>query len=141
MSDVSFDPAIPEFISRVVHDGSNYRMDAMEKLYTDDMSILFPNQEGSITRATRAEVFAEFAARGANGDSPLSTEYRILHIEQQEDRTTALLYRRMSDKAAPFLYELRLRREAQGWLVSGETVTPWPDPAAAGAFLPPRQNA
>ncbi|MEV7990405.1 hypothetical protein AB0O67_00380 [Streptomyces sp. NPDC086077] len=140
MSDIT--PAIQEFISRVVHDGSNYRMDAMEKLYTDDMAILFPTREGAIAAAPRKEVFAEFAARGRAGEAPLSTEYEILHLEEQGDYATALLYRRMSDAAAPFLYELRLRRGgAYGWLVAGETVTPWPDPKTAGAFLPPRQAA
>lgn len=131
-----------EFISRVVHDGSNYRMDAMEKLYTDDMAILFPTQDGTIAAAPRKEVFAEFAARGKAGEAPLSTEYEILHAEDQGDHATALLYRRMSNAAAPFLYELRLQRGGTyGWLVAGETVTPWPDPKTAGAFLPPRQYA
>ncbi|MET8331315.1 hypothetical protein [Streptomyces sp. NPDC005181] len=135
------DAEIAEFIYRVVHDGSNYRMTAMEKLHTADMSILSPSKEGAITRAPREDVFGEFAARGSNGDAPLSTEYKILHIEEQGDHATALLYRRMSDASPPFLYELRLRRDAQSWRVSGETVTPWPDPRKAGTFLPPRQNA
>ncbi|MDX3098394.1 hypothetical protein PV703_15825 [Streptomyces sp. ME01-24h] len=131
-----------EFISRVVHDGSNYRMDAMEKLYTDDMAILFPTQEGTIAAAPRKEVFAEFAARGEAGEAPLSTEHEILHVEDQGGHATALLYRRMSDTAAPFLYELRLKRGGvHGWLVAGETVTPWPAPETAGAFLPPRRAA
>ncbi|MFF7212856.1 hypothetical protein ACFZAU_20320 [Streptomyces sp. NPDC008238] len=131
-----------DFISRVVHDGSNYRMNAMEELYTDDMAILFPTAEGSIAAAPREEVFAEFAARGKAGEAPLSTEYEILHAEDQGEHATALLYRRMSDTAAPFLYELRLKRGgAYGWLVAGETVTPWPAPETAGAFLPPRQAA
>lgn len=90
-----------EFISRVVHDGSNYRMDAMEKLYTDDMAILFPTREGAIAAAPRKEVFAEFAARGQAGEAPLSTEYEVLHTEDQGEYATALLYRRMSDTAAP----------------------------------------
>jgi hypothetical protein len=133
---------VHEFISRVVHDGSNYRMQAMEELYAPDMAILFPGKDGSIVAAPRKEVFAEFAARGSKGEAPLSTEYRILHVEDQGDQATALLYRRMSDTAAPFLYELRLRRGGtRGWLVTGETVTPWPRPEAAGAFLPPRQSA
>ncbi|MFD9292579.1 hypothetical protein ACFWBV_30755 [Streptomyces sp. NPDC060030] len=133
---------IEQFITRVVHDGSNYRMDAMEALYTDDMAILFPSQDGSIIAAPREEVFAEFAARGVAGEEPLATDYRILHVEEQADHATALLYRRMSDAAAPFLYELRLKRGGTyGWLVAGETVTPWPDPETAGAFLPARQSA
>jgi hypothetical protein len=138
VSDIT--PQLQEFISRVVNDGSNYRMDAMEKLYTDDMAILFPTQDGTIAAAPRKEVFAEFAARGEAGEAPLSTEYKILHVEIQGEHATALLYRRMSDTAAPFLYELRLRQGGTyGWLVAGETVTPWPDPETAGAFLPPRQ--
>jgi hypothetical protein len=140
VSDIT--PQIQEFISRVVHDGSNYRMDAMEKLYTDDMAILFPTQDGNIAAAPRKEVFAEFAARGEAGEAPLSTEYKVLHVETQGNHATALLYRRMSDAAAPFLYELRLQKGgAYGWLVAGETVTPWPDPETAGAFLPQRQVA
>ena len=39
---------IEDFIRYVVEDGSNYRMDEMEKLYTADMAILFPSKDGSI---------------------------------------------------------------------------------------------
>ncbi|MEV6886132.1 hypothetical protein ACGFWG_31805 [Streptomyces sp. NPDC048405] len=132
---------IEEFIRYVVEDGSNYRMDEMDKLYAADMAILFPSKDGSIVAAPREDVFAEFAARGSNGERALSTEYRILHLEEQGDDATVLLYRRMSESAAPFLYELRLKRGGvRGWLVAGETVTPWPDPETAGAFLPPRQT-
>jgi hypothetical protein len=137
----TFSKDIEEFIRYVVEDGSNYRMNEMEKLYTADMAILFPSKDGAITAAPREGVFGEFAARGKAGEKPLSTEYRILHVEEQGDDATALLYRRMSNSAAPFLYELRLKRGGvRGWLVAGETVTPWPDPEAAGAFLPPRQT-
>jgi hypothetical protein len=107
---------IPEFISRVVREGSAYQIEAMERLYTSDQSLLFLNSDGGVARASRAQMIAEFAARRDSGEPYLSTEYRILHIEQQGDTAVALLYRRMSQQAAPFLYELRLRREtAPGW--------------------------
>jgi hypothetical protein len=141
VSGTTAETEIAEFISRVVHEGSNYRMAAMEELYTQDLAIMYANPDGTVTSASRGDVFAEFAERGRMGDKPLSTEYRILHIQHQDDHATALLYRRMSDEVPPFLYELRLKREAKGWQVAGETVTPWPDPSRSGAFLPPRQNA
>lgn len=132
---------IEDFISKVVHEGSTYRIESMERLYTSDQSLLFLDRDGGVARASRAQMMAEFAARRDSGEPHLLTEYRILHIERQGDAAVALLYRRMSQEAAPFLYELRLRREAGAWRVSGETVTPWPDAATAGAFLPPRENA
>jgi hypothetical protein len=141
MNNESFDPAVKEFILQLVHKGSTYQIEEMEKLYTPDQSILFFSRDGSIGRSSRAQMLAEFTARRDSGEPHLSTEHRILHIEHQGDYAVALLYRRMSEQAAPFLYELRLRREAGGWLVSGETVTPWPDPTTVGAFLPPRQKS
>jgi hypothetical protein len=141
MNDKSFDPAIKDFILQVVHKGSAYQIEEMEKLYTPDQSLLFFSRDGSIDRSSRAQMLAEFTARRDSGEPHLSTEHRILRIEQQGDYAVAFLYRRMSERAAPFLYELRLRREAGGWLVGGETVTPWPDPTTGGAFLPPRQNS
>jgi hypothetical protein len=63
-----------------------------------------------------------------------------LHIEEQGDEATAILYRRMSDRAAPAFYELRLRRMGGGWRVSGETVLPWPDLSTVTGFLPPREH-
>lgn len=131
---------IRDFIAMVVDKGSAYRIEAMEKLYTPDQSLLFLNREGNVVRVPRAEMIGEFTARRDEGDLHLSTEYRILHIEVQEDTAVALLYRRMSQQATPFLYELRLRKTSGVWQVSGETVTPWPNPESAGAFLPPRQN-
>lgn len=70
----------------------------------------------------------------------MSTEKKILHIEEQGDDATAILYRRMSDRASPALYELRLRRTGGEWRVAGETVLPWPDLATVKGFLPPREK-
>jgi hypothetical protein len=139
----SIDPAIHAFIARVVHVGSAYDMDGMDTLYVADQSILVLNADGTVTRISRADMMGEFRSRRDTGEPPLSTEYTVLHVEQQGDDATALLYRRMSPSAKPVMYELRLRKEhLAGWLVAGETVTPWPDPETdAGAFLPPRHPA
>ncbi|MCS0495306.1 hypothetical protein NVS89_09365 [Ancylobacter sp. MQZ15Z-1] len=132
------DPAIDAFIEKVVEHGSHYRVDVMEELYTADQSILFVDGSGHVARSPRETMMAEFAARGAAGDLPLSTEHRVLHVEQQGDHATALLYRRMDPAAAPALYELRWRREAKGWQVAGETVAAFPRAEDAGDFLPKR---
>lgn len=134
------DPAIDAFIEEVVEHGSHYRIDKMEELYTTDQSILFVNGKGHVERAPRAAMMAEFAARGAAGEPPLSTEHRVLHVEQQGDHATALLYRRMDPAAAPALYELRLQKEAKGWQVAGETVTAFPRAGDADDFLPKRRK-
>ncbi|MBI1198570.1 MAG: hypothetical protein GC203_11965 [Phenylobacterium sp.] len=134
----TYDPAIDAFIRRVVEHGSHYRMDQMEPLYAPDQSILFVSGEGRVERVPRAAMMAEFAARGAAGDPPLSTEHRVLHVEQQGDHATALLYRRMSPARPPALYELRLRKDPKGWQVAGETVVAFPRADDADDFLPPR---
>jgi hypothetical protein len=132
------DPAIDACIARVVESGSHYRIDRMETLYSTDQSILFVSGEGRVERVPRAAMMAEFAARGAAGDPPLSTEHRVLHVEQQGDQATTLLYRRMNPATPPALYELRLRKHAGGWQVAGETVVAFPRAEDADDFLPPR---
>lgn len=132
------DPEIDRFIEKVVDYGSHYQIDKMETLYSPDQSILFVHGNGYVQRAPRAAMMSEFAERGAAGDEPLSTEHRVLHIEQQGDHATALLYRRMSPAASPALYELRLRKESKGWQVAGETVVAFPRPEDADDFLPKR---
>lgn len=142
MSTPTIDPAIEQCISDVVHIGSAYDLDGMERLYTADQIFLILTPEGQVKRFTRAEVFDEFRARRDAGEPALSTEYRVLHVEQQGRDAVALLYRRMSPAAPPVMYELRLRNEHGGWAVAGETVTPWPGPEGqGGSFLPPRKNA
>jgi hypothetical protein len=89
-------------------------------------------------RLIRAEVFEEFRARRDAGEEPLATGYRVLHVEQQGRDAIALLCRRTSPVAPPVIYELRLRKDANGWAVAGETVTPWPG-VMGGSFLPPRK--
>jgi ketosteroid isomerase-like protein len=131
-------PEIVAFIDRLAETGSNYRMDEMEDLYTEDLGFLVLTQDGAIARFSKAEMFAEFRARRDSGDEPLSTEKRILHIEEQGDEATAILYRRMSKRASPAFYELRMRKVNGHWRVSGETVLPWPDLETATGFLPPR---
>ena len=129
---------ILQFIVVLAETGSNYRMEAMEDLYLDDLGFLVLTPAGEIARFSKAEMLAEFRSRRDAGEPPLSTEKRVLHIEQQGDQATAVLYRRMSERADPALYELRLRRVDGKWRVAGETVLPWPDLATARGFLPPR---
>jgi hypothetical protein len=133
-------PEIVAFIDRLAETGSNYRMEEMENLYTEDLGFLVLTEDGTIARFSKPEMFAEFRARRDAGEKPLSTEKRILHIEEQGDEATAVLYRRMSDSASPAFYELRLRRVNGEWRVSGETVLPWPELTAVKGFLPPREH-
>ena len=135
------DPAILAFVQQAIRLGSAYGMDGMERLYTPDQSLLFIDKQGEVVRSGRAAMLSEFRARRDAGEAPLSTEHRLLHVEQQDDQATVLLYRRMSPVAQPALDELRLRKAVGGWQVAGETVLPWPNLAEAGDFLPPRANA
>ncbi|OHT18569.1 hypothetical protein [Edaphosphingomonas haloaromaticamans] len=112
----------------------------MEKLYTPDQIFLVLGSDGEVTRIRRNDSIAEFRSRRDAGEAPLSTEHRVLHVEQQGDHATAILYRRMSADAPPAMYELRLRSESGIWMVAGETVTPWPG-GIDGNFLPPRRKA
>lgn len=134
-------PAILDFIDRLAETGSNYRMEEMERLYTEDLGFLVLTPQGEIARFSKAEMLGEFRSRRDAGEKPLSTEKRVLHIEEQGDEATAVLYRRMSHEADAALYELRLRKVDGDWRVAGETVLPWPDLSAAKGFLPPRSQS
>lgn len=140
MTETSIDPAIHQLIADVVNRGSAYDLDAMDRLYTADESYLILGGDGHVTRVARADMMAEFKARRDEGDAPLSTEHRILHVEQQDDHATAILYRRMNPDYPAAMYELRMRKEADRWQVAGETVTPWPG-GIDGSVLPPRERA
>ena len=134
-------PELVAFIDRLAETGSHYRMEEMEPLYTEDLGFLVLTPQGEVTRFSKAEMMAEFRSRRDAGEPPLSTEKRILHIEEQGGDATAILFRRMGDRADPALYELRLRKVDGHWLVCGETVLPWPDLANARGFLPPRTTS
>ncbi|MEO7051557.1 MAG: hypothetical protein ABI128_07815 [Rhodanobacter sp.] len=134
----SHNPEIIEFIERLAETGSHYRMEEMERLYLDDLGFLVLTPEGEVARFSKAEMLGEFRSRRDAGEPALSTEKRILHIEELGDEAIAVLYRRMSEQADPALYELRLRRVDGAWCVAGETVLPWPDLSTARGFLPPR---
>ena len=137
----SRNPEITAFIDLLAETGSHYRMEEMEALDSEDLGFLVLTPQGEVARFSKSEMMAEFRSRRDAGEKPLSTEKRILHIEEQGDEATAILFRRMSQNADPALYELRLRRTDGKWLVSGETVLPWPDLANAKGFLPPRTVA
>lgn len=136
-----FNPEIVAFIDHLAETGSNYRMAEMEELYTEDLAFLVLTSSGEITRFSKSEMFGEFRSRRDAGEPPLSTEKRILHVEEQRDNATAVLYRRMSPLADAAFYELRLTRADGKWRVCGETVLPWPDVTTANGFLPPRKAA
>ncbi|WP_323690422.1 hypothetical protein [Rhizobium sp. AN95] len=103
------------------------RLAEMGRLYSKDLGFLVLTGEGTIARFPKAEMFAEFRATCNPGERQLSAEKRILHIEQQGCEATAVLYRRMSDRASSTSYELRLRRVDRDWQVLGKTVLPWPE--------------
>jgi hypothetical protein len=132
------DPEILAFIDVLADTGSHYRIAEMEGLYLDDLSFLVLTPQGEIARFSKAEMLDEFRRRRDAGEPPLSTEKRVLHVEERDGEATAVLYRRMSQQADPALYELRLRKVGGHWRVAGETVLPWPDLATARGFLPPR---
>ncbi len=131
---------IVAFIDRLADVGSNYRISEMEPLYTDDLGFLVLTPDGGVQRFSKSQMLDEFQSRRDAGEAPLSTEKRILHIEENGVEATAILYRRMSSIADPALYELRLRKIEGAWKVSGETVAPWPDLASSHGFLPPRSK-
>ena len=85
------DSEIRRLIHDVVHVGSAYDIDGMERLYTGDQIFLVLGSDGIVTRVLRDESIAEFRARREAGEPPLSTEHRVLHIEQQGDHATAIL--------------------------------------------------
>src|SRR5690606_762760 len=87
---------IINFVHRLAEVGSHYRMDEMVNLYADDLGFLVLTNDGEITRFSKETMMAEFRARRDVGEKPLSTEMRILHVEEQGDDATVILYRRMS---------------------------------------------
>src|SRR3546814_14965002 len=112
----------------------------MEWLYTPYRICLVLGSDCEVTRILGDDSIAEFRSRRDAGEATRATEHRVLHVEQQGDHATAILYRRMSSDAPPAMYELRMRKDSGTWMVAGETVTPWPG-GIDGAFLPPRKGA
>lgn len=129
------------FIDRLAETGSNYRIEEMDELYAENLGFLVLAGDGSVVRLSKDQMFSEFRSRRDAGEPPLSTEKRVLHVEERDDEAVAILYRRMSTQADPAFYELRLRKTHGRWQVVGETVTPWPDLAKAKGFLPPRVSS
>src|SRR5690606_41500420 len=95
-------------------------------------------QQDDNVRYTYKTSLYDIRSRRDADEHPQSTEKRVMHVEEQGDHASSVLYRRMSQQADPALYELRLRKVYGKWLVAGETVLPWPDLTAAKGFLPPR---
>jgi len=133
MNQTQFSPEILAFIDVLAETGSHYRIEEMQDLYIDDLAFLVVTPEGTVARLSKAQMMGEFASRRDAGEPPLSTEKRVLHVEDQGDQATAVLYRHMSRQADPALYELRLRKLDGQWRVAGETVMPWPDLSRARA--------
>jgi hypothetical protein len=135
----TFNPEILDFIDHLAETGSHYRMQEMEPLYMENLGFLVLTPQGEVARFSKEEMLGEFRSRRDAGEEPLSTEKRVLHVEQDGDEATAILFRRMSRDADPAFYELRLRKVNGNWMVAGETVLPWPsDLSNAKGFLPPR---
>lgn len=72
----SHNPEIIAFIDLLAETGSNYRMDEMEALYTEDLGFLVLTPQGDVARFSKAGMISEFRSRRDAGEKPLSTEKR-----------------------------------------------------------------
>jgi hypothetical protein len=106
-------------------------------------------QDPRFSNSSSAELIHENASRnvklqaltrGAARELPLSTEYRVLHVEQQVHQAAAILFRRMSPINPAAMYELRVRIEGKVWKLAGETVIAWPTAADGNDFPPARSD-
>ena len=120
------DPSLDHFIDTFVRAEIMGDPECMDMIYAEDQASLVIDAQGSVARLSRAEMLEALRAAEANEAAPPALDYRVLHIEQQGSDAVVLLYRRRHARAAPVMSELRLRRYALSWLVTGETIMSWP---------------
>jgi hypothetical protein len=112
-------------VEKLIERGSLYDIETMEKIYDEDQYIIFIEPDGSVRRTGRADIMALFGGWAAESAAPLLPEADFLHVEATSDEAVILLRRRMQADAPSNLYELRMRKRADAWVVVGETVMPW----------------
>src|SRR3546814_19404405 len=94
MTQPPVEPAIAALIHDVVHVGSAYDIEGMERLYTPDQIFLVLGSDGEVTRILRDDSIDEFRSRRDAGAETLSTEHRVLPVEPHGDLARAILYPR-----------------------------------------------
>src|SRR3546814_13909342 len=110
MTQPPVEPAIAALIHDVVHVGSAYDIEGMERLYTPDQIFLVLGSDGEVPRILRADSIAEFRSSRDAGEETISTEHRVLHVDQRGDHATSILYRLMSPASSSHRYSLAMRQ-------------------------------
>lgn len=118
----SSDPSLTLFVDRVIRARRRCDVEEIERLYDGSAAIFVVDGPSSIGRVTLDDLLAALRARRDWSD-PDEEACRLLHVERQGDQAIAWLDRSRRQADAPDLLELRMRRDRQGWRVTGETVT------------------
>lgn len=115
-----------ETVKSLIHNGTHYNIEALEKIYHPDLHIARREQDGSVSVMNREANMQFFQDKRAEGADPLSREATFLYAHASGDTGHVALERRMqlNEIEEHLLYTLVLRKINGAWQVVSEFVSP-----------------
>lgn len=120
----SAEAAVKQAVMDVIKYGSNYDVDSLSHLYSDNLHIVRVTSDGKTIVLGKRDVLSFFQSLRSAGAEPLSMEAKFNHIEAGNDMAHVVVTRNMKlfGRQEKSVYSLCLAKNASGWKVVKETV-------------------
>jgi len=118
-------------IDNLIHTATNYDVDALERIYHDDLHIIMVDTNDTINFADKSGFKDLFASKGKAGDPPMNTWAKYHHVEVNDDKATVLLSRKndLSGVNMDLFLTIDLIHEDDRWQVLREVIFLRPETA------------
>ncbi len=114
---------VRQTVQRLIESGSAYDVDALDRIYHQDLKIIKVDERDNVTVINRRENMDFFRAKLESGAEPLSREAEFIHADADNQSGHVVVVRRMkmTDRLEKSVFSIRLVWEDARWQVIDET--------------------
>lgn len=126
---VSPEQAVRATIDALINAGTSFNIDALDKLYHDDLHVVSIDETGQVNIANKAGFKAMFEHKLASGAAPLSTWAHYDHVQANDQSAHVLITRKVNlvDQDQVLTLSIDLTFEDDRWQVTREVIFARPD--------------
>ena len=116
--------SIKESLNALITAGTTFDIDALEKIYHDDLQVTMIDVEGNVNNADKSAFKGIFEAKKKEGAAPLNTWSKLHQISVEGDKAHVLLSRKVSlgDAEQDITLSIDWQKNDETWQVMREVI-------------------
>ncbi len=124
---------VKQTINDLIQTATNYDVEALERIYHDDMKVVMIDTQHNVNTADKAAFKGLFASKGAAGDPPMNTWAKFHRIDVDGDNAHILLSRKndLNGQDMDLILSIDLVHEDDRWQVIREVIFLRPEDQAS----------